>query len=406
MSRKPESRALWDFRGLDEDDILHARLGRDGRLTLLHIANLGSLRVRRALGHPRARAHLLGLHTLRAGHGAHFRYDRDRYRQCRRNLQGFFPGTRFPESFFQVDAFCAYLREPEVIGPEDSFGPDYGEAMFEFIEFGIQGLYHLMHRSPGDVPRDKALTNWRYYDDPPEFFHLGTTLVDQGRYGLLIEGGVHWRGCAYYCSRDGDPPRVHASAWAALVHAWEWQAGFIGEQSVLGGSYFEDFDDEEADTGWPLEGDLVVFGKLLESYRRDNRIALDDGARAGVLAYGCRRENGLRLPFRKRDWAWPADLKPLEDDLFGFTERCLASPALLRRYLERLDAATRDGKPAAALVVAHGLLYWWPQGRRKADRSRIVATLAAAYRALGRPLLAEVVEAHDRVCHKPEVVTV
>jgi len=87
-----------------------------------------------------------------------------------------------------------------------------------------------------------------------------------------------------------------------------------------------------------------------------------------------------------------------------------ASPACLRqetrahdpRYLVDLgDAALGDGFPATALLIGKEL---WACGLREPHRARAVELLSAAYRALKRPLLAEITEAHAAERSAPQLI--
>jgi hypothetical protein len=287
-------------------------------------------------------------------------------------------GFDFPDDFFRFWEFAKRLKPLEPL-----------TAFSESIQMWLVGPFEVLAgRFDGRTPRYSQLLHWRYHDDPPEFFTVLLGHTD----------GLHW---GYYFD---DPPRP-----GHCVASYYARDSF--ELSVDGEDLFE-----------ATRLNLELHYRTREDYRDDNP------DRAADYEEGLRQMDLLRLHIQ--EFA-PTDRQEIGDEYVekymrgwranvGRNERIVAEtrenmgivvPSKMYRRLslpdkklwaalrktdklaalvEEARQALRDGYPGTALKLGKDL--WAVGGEHQTMYA--YELLDAAYEALGRDVLREVLRTH------------
>ncbi|MGI5121244.1 hypothetical protein ACQEU5_17190 [Marinactinospora thermotolerans] len=285
-------------------------------------------------------------------------------------------GMTPPESLRE---FWAFLR---------SLGPADRQALAD-LDLAPYGVADLLEE-PGRPTRDgiDVRVHGRYYRDPPEFVTFLHGGSDGLHFGLWFDDGRTCAGVAGYHTDDGDGVGVPQGTPLEVVRAH------------LEGSWRDLLDEERA--GAPvderrnrlrgLRALLVAFGvgdpghegvdylRTLPAARPlPERVMTLDGGGA-LLPRGAVPPRGPQEGAEDHHW-----YTRVYEELTGDPEAVTAAAA---EAVRRCAA----GDPAQALVLGRDL-HWVSQGDPL--RERLAAELlVAAYRALGRPALAGIVQAH------------
>ncbi|MBT2444123.1 DUF2228 domain-containing protein [Streptomyces sp. ISL-36] len=288
-------------------------------------------------------------------------------------------GLELPVSFFRFLDLLA------------SLGPAERRALrdLELAPFGVLDLFD----DPAAPPRDglDIRVHGRYYRDPPEFLtflHGGT---DGLHFGLWSDDGRTCAGVGSYYTHDGGGiERRHTTPLEAVRARIEWAQRDLADMVADGEDASMRLEDlgqlrtalTRFETGERTETGLA-YSQAYE-YRRPpvdpTRITTLDGA--GAQASGATALD--RPPHNAAD-----------EYRFGtFLEELFADGPALRAAREEAVRRAAAGDPTEALVLGrdlHRASYGEPE--RKAYAGEL---LALAYRALDRPALAEIAQAHHR----------
>jgi hypothetical protein len=299
-------------------------------------------------------------------------------------------GLEPPESIFR---FWAFHR---------SLGAAERQALGDDLWMSPAGVMDLFG-DPDARPRDglDIRVHWRYYRDPPEFvtFMLGNT--DGLHYGLLFDDGRTCSGVGSYYNNDGGGIDTRAGTplealravlervWVDLDHdddpAYRDEVAAKRSRIALLRAALTAFE----------TGDRPEVGMAYrDAYEPPfvppvdpDRITTLDGAGAlvaGETALGRPAHNGAdEYKFAKHMYALFEDTTALEDHVEDARRRCAA------------------GDPAEALVLGRDL--HWASGGDPVREAYANELLVMAYRALGRPALADIADAHHRHRALPDV---
>lgn len=287
-------------------------------------------------------------------------------------------GLELPESIFR---FWAFLN---------SLGPDETQTLqnLDVSPFGILDLV----ADAGRKTRDgiDVRVHSRYYRDPPEFVTFMHGGSDGLHFGLWFDDGRTCSGVASYYNNDGGGIDTRCGTPLEAVRA-------VLER------YWRDLDDmhgEEEAPAWRLRmGRLrdalmaVETGERPEvglAYSRaydmsippvdPDRITTLDGA--GALASG---DSALGRPPHNG-----ADVYKFATYMYGMFDVA----ATLRESVEEARRRCSAGDPTEALLLGRDL--HWASGGDPAREALANELLVTAYRALDRPRLAEMADAHHR----------
>ncbi|MFJ1864936.1 hypothetical protein ACIOD1_09915 [Streptomyces sp. NPDC088097] len=289
-------------------------------------------------------------------------------------------GLELPDSIFRFWTFLGSL-DPA------------GQSAFRDLDMSPMGVLDLFPDA-SLAPRDgiDVRVHGRYYRDPPEFLTFLHGGSDGLHHGLWFDDGRTCRGVASYYNNDGGEIDTCArtpleTVRATLEHVWrdldddpDGYGDDVGARLTrLGGlrdavTAFETGDRPEVGHAYSS-----TYGRAFEPVRPD-RITTLDGA--GALASG---ESVLGRP--AHDAADPYKFGTYMYALFDDAEALRESVAQARR---RCAA----GDPTEALLLGRDL-HWASRGDRAVEDSAH-ELLVSAYRALDRPALAGITEAHHR----------
>jgi len=294
-------------------------------------------------------------------------------------------GVELPESIFRFWGFLGSL------GPAE-------ERALKDLMVSPAGILDLF-ADPGLRPRDgiDVRVHGRYYRDPPEFLTFMHGGSDGLHYGLWFDDGRTCQGVAAYYNNDGGGIDTRATTPLEAV------------RSVIEFSWRDLDDDVQNEETSARRRDLGLLRDALTvletgdrtetgiAYSRaydSNRLPVDpdrvttlDGA--GALASG---ETALERPAHNG-----ADEYKFATYMYALFDDAAALETSVREARRRCSA----GDPTEALVLGRDL-HWASEG--DPDREAVAhELLVLAYRALDRPGLAEVAEAHHRHRSLPQV---
>ncbi|GAA1910621.1 hypothetical protein GCM10009837_38840 [Streptomyces durmitorensis] len=295
-------------------------------------------------------------------------------------------GLELPESIFQFWEFLG------------SLGPD-GERALQDLDVSPVGILDLF-ADPGLRPRDgiDVRVHGRYYRDPPEFVTFLHGGSDGLHHGLWFDDGRTCSGVASYYNNDGGGIDTRAKTPLEAVRAILERCWRDLDDDVQ--------DDDEVSARRSRLGLLrdaltaVETGERTETglaYSRaydtavppvdPDRITTLDGA--GALASG---DSALGRPAHNG-----ADEYKFATYMYGMFDDAEALGESLDEARRRCSA----GDPTEALLLGRDL-HWASAGdpEREALANELLVT---AYRALGRPGLAQTADAHHRHRSLPQV---
>jgi hypothetical protein len=284
------------------------------------------------------------------------------------------------------------------------YGFDYPDDLFRFWEFAnrlkpldplhaLADLLHITLVGPFDVfsgrfdrhtPRLSPLLHWRYYLDPPEFFTVFAGAVDRLHYGYYLDDPGEGRGCvaSYYASDAFELAVAGDDLFQAARMELEMQCRDGEEYRVEDSDHAADYDAK-------LES-LDSLRTALQAYATAERSEHGDAYFEKYQAAAARNASVVAsTPEGMGVVAPPATIRPL-----SLPDKKLRS--LLRKVVDPVEVvkeakqALQEGFPATALKLGKEL---WPLGgaRRTAYAYEL---LDAAYKALGREFLREVLRIH------------
>jgi hypothetical protein len=283
-------------------------------------------------------------------------------------------GFDFPEDLFHFWEFANRLRPLEPL-----------QALFDTLHLQLTGPFEVLAgRFDRRKPRQSILLHWRYYMDPPEFFTVLTGDTDGLHYGYWIDDPRAGKGsvASYFSSDAFDLSPDGDSLFEAARLDLEQRTRDYAE-------YLED--DPQGDYDTELAG-LGALRATLRRFATDDRPEtgeeyvekyLGRAARARRKRVIAATQEGMGIvvhpelyrPLRLKDKTlWKRLWK--EDDPAGLVEEA--------------RQALRDGFPGTPLKVGKEL--WAAGGEKKSEYA--FELLDAAYAALGRDVLREVLRVH------------
>jgi hypothetical protein len=292
-------------------------------------------------------------------------------------------GFDFPEDFFR---FWEFVKRLQPLDPLN--------ALWESLRMSLVGPFEVLAgRFDRRKPRHSLLLHWRYYADPPEFFTLFAGDTDGLHWGYFLDSPPAGPRCvvSYYArdafemSVDGDD--LFEAARLNLEMHWRTCDEYREEDPDYAEDYEEDLRQIDAvrerlvawETGdRPETGDEYV-EKYLGLAARNEQIVAQTPDGLGIVVPPAQYRR-LSLSDKKL-WAY---LRKADD------------PA---KVVEEARRALRDGFPGTALKLGKDL--WAVGGERHTEYA--YELLDAAYAALGREVLREVLRVHRQNRDLPSV---
>ena len=287
-------------------------------------------------------------------------------------------GFDFPDDFYQFWMFANRLR------PLDPL-----RALEDDLDVVLTGPFDVLwgrfdHVSPPLSP----YLHWRYYLDPPEFFTVLVGGGDGHHWGYYLDDPGRGPRCvaSYYHEDDFDMSAEGNTLFKALRLWFEEQLATYEEDREYGEMLFGDFDATKKRLD-QLREVLVTFatgdrpetgGSYVENYGH-----LRPARFRRVVA---RTPEGMGIVVPPRQYQ---ALSLSNKDLWGYLRRA-EDPAVM---VEEARQALRDGFPGTALKLGKDL---WATGWDQA-----FDLLDAAYGALERPILREVLRVHREHRDRP-----
>jgi hypothetical protein len=283
-------------------------------------------------------------------------------------------GFSFPEDLF---AFWEFAKRVRPLEP--------AHALADTLDVHLVGPFDVLAgRVDQSVPSLPMTLHWRYYDDPPEFF----TLLKRG------EGGLHW---GYYLDEPGVPPGSIASYHTDAAFEISADADDLFEVVRLDlERHYRDCEElrqEDPIRVHDYEQRLREMDDLRARLARSATADRPETGEAYEERYPERSARTARVIARTSDGAGivaPAEkYRPLK----------LTNKRLWQRLKKDEDPvdlvaeawkALQEGYPATALKLGKDL--WAIGGERR--RNYAHQLLDAAYGALGRDVLRDILRAH------------
>jgi hypothetical protein len=287
----------------------------------------------------------------------------------------------FPDDLFAVWELARSLR------------PEEPSSAFEPIPFLLDGVFDVLKGDLDDRPPAGLLwTHDMSYNDPPEFFVIAWGEGDGHHFGLWFDDPTEPPSCvvSYYNNDAYDLSHYPANLFLMLRRELEY-------------NYQSAFEDQGFDPSDPCAS--VAFApntpQRLDALREALRPHLPGAAKR-------RKQQGQAYLDRYTD-------QDVDDwNVVGVTwgQECISAPAHLyaappaddetiweevrqaagaSRWLREAERALRDGFPATALKLGKDVRHLGPK-EAEADACGV---MKSAYHALGRPLLAEVLQARQ-----------
>lgn len=294
-------------------------------------------------------------------------------------------GFELPDSIFRFSAFLG------------SLGPVEHQALRD-VDVSPAGIMDLF-ADAGLRPRDgiDVRVHGRYYRDPPEFLTFMHGGSDGLHHGLWFDDGRTCRGVASYYNNDGGGIDTTAGTplealRAILERCWRDLDDDVQDEEVSARrsrlgllrdalTDMETGDRPEVGLAYSMAYDAMAWSVDL------GRLTTLDGA--GALVAG---ETALDRPAHGR-----ADEYKFATYMYALFEDTAELEASVREARRRCSA----GDPAEALVLGRDL--HWASGGDPACETLANELLVLAYRALARPSLAELADAHHRHRSLPRV---
>ncbi|HTU19323.1 MAG TPA: ADP-ribosylation family protein [Gemmataceae bacterium] len=293
---------------------------------------------------------------------------RDR-RQQLRDLYGF----DFPEDFFRFWEFVNRLQPLEPL-----------KALLD-LSIQLVGPFEILAgRFDNRTPRHSLLLHWRYSLDPPEFFTVLAGGGDGLHWGYYLDDPAAGRGCiASYYASDAFELSVDGDDLFEAVRLWLEEFQGDCELDYSYGSIEDPEYEQTLATISELRRSLLRYGT--QKRRKVGAAYVDRyagrAANRGAVVAETYENMGIGVP--------PANYRPLsrsDEELWPYL--CgNDDPAVV---VEEARKALRDGFPGTALKLGKDL--WAIGGER--HTAYAYELLDAAYAALGRDVLREVLRVH------------
>jgi Uncharacterised conserved protein (DUF2228) len=300
-------------------------------------------------------------------------------REQLRTLYGF----DFPDDLFRFWEFVNRLK------PLDPL-----HALYDPLEIVLVGPFEVLSgRFDRHAPRLSPLLHWRYYLDPPEFFTVLAGGEDCRHWGYFLDDPVTGIGCVadYYAYESFDLADDGDTLFEAVRLELEYSCHYTDYRP-----------DDEAYSPAEYEEELRRTDALRKAILRYATADRPEVGEAYTDKYGGRSSRSGRIiaetPEDMGVVAPPETYRPmsLPDKKLRSLLRKEDDP---REVVEEARQALRDGFPATALKLGKEL---WPlHGERKTAYS--YELLDAAYAALGREVLREVLRTHREHRDLPSV---
>jgi hypothetical protein len=283
-------------------------------------------------------------------------------------------GFDFPEDLFRFWEFANRLRPLEPL-----------TALIEVCHIQLAGPFEVLAgRFDRHSPRHRLLLHWRYYNDPPEFFTVLLGDNDGLHWGYYLDNPATRTGCvaSYYTNdafelmTDGD----------TLFEALRLDL----EQRHRDCLEYRDRDSEHAGEYDEALAALAEMRRAVQRYETGDRAELGEEY---VETYVAERRRAKRIVARTQDGMGvvaPTQTYrslSLKDKRLWKTLWNEEDPAAL---VDEARQALRDGYSATALKLGKDL--WAVDGEKHVEYA--YELLDAAYAALGRDVLREVLREH------------
>jgi hypothetical protein len=282
----------------------------------------------------------------------------------RRKLLRALYGFDFPDDLFRFWEFANRLR------PLDPLA-----ALADWMELRLVGPFDVLAgRCDRHRPRRSMLLHWRYSTDPPEFFTV------------LAGDDLHW---GYWLDDPPNGPVCVSSYYANEVFELSADDDNLFEAVRFHLEFWYEGDEDDGDVTEETQARNDVLRKALNRYvpnRPETGEAYTDqysgrAARNALIVAETEESMGVVVP--------PETYRPLSRKGKRYLPylRKTDDPA---DVVEEARRALRDGFPGTALKVGKDL--WAVGGERKTEYAHEL--LDAAYAALGRDVLREVLRVH------------
>jgi hypothetical protein len=292
-------------------------------------------------------------------------------------------GFDFPNDFFHFWEFVNRLRPLEPLN-----------ALHEVLDITLVGPFEVLSgRFDGRMPRYSQLLHWRYYDDPPEFFTVFAGNTDGLHWGYYLDDPRRGAGCvAYYYARDAFELSVSGDN---LFEAMRLQLEMLWRDT-------EEYRDEDPDYADDYEEDLRKLDALrprLQKYATGDRPETGDEYFENYGGYATRNDH---IVAETREGmgivVLPKQYRPLslpDKKLWAALRKTDKLAALVTEARQALA----DGYPGTALKLGKDL--WAVGGEHQTMYA--YELLDAAYAALGRDVLRQVLQTHRENRDLPSV---
>jgi hypothetical protein len=285
-------------------------------------------------------------------------------------------GLDFPDDLFAVWELARSLR------------PEAPDCAFDAIPWRLTGVFDVLKGDFDDKPPDGPLwTHEMSYHDPPEFFTFAWGEGDGQHFGLWFHDPAEPpSGSSSYYNSDGYELTHHP---ANLLLALRQRLEFAYQSSIDYG------DGRDRAFHEQLRGELDALREAIRPHLPGAAKRRKQKGRAYLDRYVLEDARGSCDDVVAYTWGWesiraPAYLyaKPPAND--RTIQREVEDAAGAARWLAEAERALRDGYPATALKLGKDL-----RGGPREMQADACAIMKAAYHALGRPLLAEVLQARQ-----------
>ena len=292
-------------------------------------------------------------------------------------------GFDFPDDFFRFWQFVNRLRPLEPLN-----------ALPDLLGVTLVGPFEVLAgRFDGRTRQHSQLLHWRYHDDPPEFFTVFAGDTDGLHWGYYLDDPGRGDGCvAYYYARDAFELTVAGDNLFEVVRL----------QLELCWRDAEEYRDEDPDYAADYEDDL----RQLDEFRpRLQKVATGDRPETGdeyFENYGGYATRNDHIVAETREGmgivVLPKQYRPLslpDKKLWAALRKTDKLAALVTEARQALA----DGYPGTALKLGKDL--WAVGGEHQTMYA--YELLDAAYAALGRDVLRQVLRTHRENRDLPSV---